>query len=244
MKKLRHLFLLTMTCWANMALATEPVVIGFDVANPPFMYERDGKAVGIYPALVDAAFRHMQQEVILQTRPWSRLLQESNKGLTGAAGIYINAARAQTYDFSAPLFVEETRIYFARSRPVNFTQISDLKGLRIGAIRGWSYGPAFDRARAARLFTVEETPSDSQNMRKLALGRLDAVLAISESGTALIKQLPQIQADSTPLAKNTTYLAFAKSAHQQTLLLRFDQALSAMKSSGEYERIINIELAR
>ncbi|MDR3413454.1 MAG: transporter substrate-binding domain-containing protein [Formivibrio sp.] len=233
----------------GLTFSADNIVISFDVANPPFMYEREGKAVGIYPALVAAAFTHMQVGTTLQARPWVRALRELDAGMTGIGGIYRNSEREQkydfsNYDFSNPIYLEKLLVYFNQSKPVSFRTVDDLKHLRIGVVRGWSYGERFDLARQTQIFSVEETPSDEQNFNKLEQGRLDAVLAVAESGVIRMKELHHVQAAPMPLGENATFLAFSKSAGKQALLKQFDLTLKAMHASGEFERIVAAELAR
>lgn len=244
MKRWARVFAMVLIWASGSAFSADNLVISFDNANPPFMYERDGKPVGIYPALVGAAFKHMSVGITLQSKPWIRALRELDEGITGVGGLYRSAERERKYDFSQPIFVEKLLVYFNKSRPVNFSTVEDLAQLRIGVIRGWSYGERFDLARRAGHFTVEETPSDEQNFSKLDLARLDAVLAVAEAGAARMATHVNLQAAPTPLALNVTFLAFAKSAGKQALLKRFDRTLKAMHANGEFQRIVAAELAR
>lgn len=239
-----RLLLWMMLLIAPFSLAAGAEVISFDTDNPPFMYKDGGKAMGLYPVLVAAVFKHMQTKVVLQARPWKRAFDELDRGQSGVGGLYKNGERALKYDFSAPLFVEKILVYYNTAYPLQITKIQDLAGLRVGVLRGWSYGEEFDRARAAKVFSVEETASDRQNLRKLDLGRLDAVLAVEESGLAQQRGLPGLRVASSLLLQNSTYLAFAKSAQKQDLLRRFDQALSELKRSGDFSRIVASELTR
>ena len=46
---------LSCACPTGLVRAAEPVAINFDANNPPFMFAQDGRAAGIYPAIVSAA---------------------------------------------------------------------------------------------------------------------------------------------------------------------------------------------
>lgn len=218
--------------------------VSFDQANPPFMYGKDGKAAGIYPALINAAFLHMKTPVTLQALPWARAIQEIDQGNAGVGGIYKNAEREKKYDYSEQIFVEKLAVYVNKGKPINFSKVEDLKGKRIGVIRGWSYGDDFDNARKANAFTVEEVPGDDQNFGKLDVGRLDAVVAVAESGDALTKKYTNVQAAPTPLAQNPTYLAFAKSANKADVLKKFNDAIKEMKANGELNKLVAAEVSK
>jgi len=225
------------------ALAADPIIINFDQANPPFMFSKDGKAAGIYPAVIDAAFKQMKTAVSLQVKPWARALQEIDQGVAGVGGIYKNAEREKKYDFSEQIFTEKLVVYFNKSHPLTFNKVEDLKGKKVGVLRGWSYGDEFDAARKAGSITADETTGDDLNFQKLDMGRVDAVIAVAEAGDSLLPKYKSLAAAATPLAQNPTYLAFAKSANKVALLKQFNETIKAMKASGELGKLVSQEVA-
>jgi polar amino acid transport system substrate-binding protein len=231
---------------ALVACAAPPsqILVDVDEANPPFMYGRNGRAMGIYPRLINTAFKHMNVAVQVEAKPWKRALAEIEDGTAGVGGIYKNAERLEKYDFSDQLFVEKLIVYFNTDRPVSFSKTGDLKGKRIGVLRGWSYGDDFDVLRKSGTCKVEEVSSDDQNFHKLASLRLDAVIAVSESGSALAPGYKNLRAAAIPLALNPTFLAFAKSSHRPTLLKQFNKTLREMQKSGEFQALVEDELVK
>jgi len=223
---------------STIGLAAGPLVIDVDEANPPFMFDQGGKPAGIYPALLEAAFKHMAVPMEVRARPWKKAIQEIDTGAAGVGGIYKNAEREKKYDYSDKIFVEKLVVYFNKANPLNFTRIDDLKGRKVGVLRGWSYGDDFDGARNAKALAVEEVDSDEMNFKKLDTGRLDAVVAINESGAALMHTYKNIGFSATALSQNPTYLALAKSNGQAALLKQFDQAINQMQKSGEFRKIV------
>ncbi len=240
-------------CWLCSLLCTgiaacaapaAPILINVDIANPPFMYGHQGKAMGVYPGLIQAAFRHMGIPVLIEAKPWNRALMESENGSAGMGGLYKNSERLTKFDYSDQLFVERLVVYFNMLKPVAFSGAEDLKGKRIGVIRGWSYGDDFDRMRKDGDFRVEAVASDDQNFRKLEAQRLDAVITIREAGAVLAPKYKDLGCAPTPLALNPTFLAFAKSACRAALLKQFNSALMQMQKSGEFQKIIAEEISR
>lgn len=227
--------------------AAEPVSINFDAENPPFMYIKNGKAAGIYPEAIAAAMAAMGVTVTLDAKPWKRALAEIDDGKSGIGGIYKNAERVQKYDFSDPFLTENIAVYFNKSKPIDFKTLADLHGKKIGVIRGWSYGDAFDTARkTGTTIHVEEVNGDRANLMKLSEGRLDAVLSIEESGQAIIAEakLTNIGQSKIYLASNKVHLAFNKTARQAELLAKFNKTIAAMKQNGSLDRIVLKELVR
>jgi polar amino acid transport system substrate-binding protein len=221
----------------------QPLVVDVDDANPPFMFARDGQAAGVYPALMQAVFREMKEPVSIEPKPWRRALSEIDAGTAGVGGIYKNSERLKRFDYSEPMFVERVSIYAVQGDANRYTGVADLKGKRVGVIRGWSYGDDFDEARKAGAMEVEEVNSDTQNFAKLAAGRLDAVLAIVEAAEPHLRRHRNVQLAGS-LVENPTYLAFNKSANKLGFLERFNAALARLKKSGALSRIVTEELHR
>lgn len=237
----RYWILSMILLWVGKVGAAE--VVNVDADNPPFMYEQAGKPVGLYPALLSAVFRKMGEPVLLQARPWQRALHELDRGRAGMGGIYWNPQRAQQYDYSASLYKEKIQAFFRCGEVRRIIRADDFRNLRVGVVRGWSYGEDFDRARAAGLFSVEETPSDRQNLMKLNAARVDVVLAVVEARVVLQRQIPGLKISAVPYLESPTYLVFAKSARKKAFLQRFNQALAELRASGEYDRIVATQLA-
>ena len=243
-----HLLLAVLAAllWLPVAAAGEAVSVNVDAENAPFMWQSEGKTLGIYPAILRTAFARLQQPLLLSAKPWKRALVELDEGRAGVGGIYKNAERAAKYDYSGAILTEKTVVYFNTARPIEFRTLSDLDGKRVGVIRGWSYGDDFDVARKAGRFSTEEVVKDRSNFLKLAHGRIDVALAIEEAGSAIIanEQLRNIARSPVLLAANSAHLAFNKSARQTELLARFNQTIAAMKRDGTLARIVRNELAR
>ena len=233
--------LLVGTAWG-----ADPVLVLVDAENPPFMFAQDGKAAGVYPAVIAAAFAKMNVPAKFEAKPWKRALAEMDEGKGGVGGIYKNDERAKKYDFSEPILTENTAVYFSKSKVIDFKTVADLHGKKVGVIRGWSYGDAFDAARKDGKVSVEEVPNDKANFLKLADGRLDAVLAIEEAGKAIIasEKLASVDQGKTFLASNKAHLAFNKSSKQVELLAGFSKAIAGMQQDGSLEKIVLKELSK
>lgn len=216
------------------------VRIAVDAQNAPFMMARGQQAAGLYPMLLQAAFERMGTPARIEAMPWSRALELIDRAECGVGGLYQNSDRLARFDFSAPIFVERLLLYARRDRLPAYQRLADLEGLRIGVIRGWSYGDAFDAARRQGRLQVEEVAGDAQNFSKLASGRLDLVVAVEQAGSAQLAsgRFPMVVALPQPLAVNPTHLAFHKSAHMKPLLARFDRAIDELRRSGQHERLV------
>jgi len=242
--KIQRLFTALALTLAGFAQAGEGLVVSIDEANAPFMYAKDGKPAGIYPAMIEAAFKRMNVPVTVQAKPWSKAIQEIDAGTAGVGGIYKNAEREKKYDYSEQIFVERLVVFFNKSNPLNYTKLEDLHGKRVGVLKGWSYGDDFDKARKGGAITCDEADADAQNFQKMDQHHLDASVAVFESGNALLPKYKSIAYAATALSRNPTYLTFAKSAGRTALVKQFDQAMKDLKASGEVQKIVQAELAK
>lgn len=232
---------------AALGAATEtPLPIIFDRSSQPTQYAVEAEVAGVYPRIVATAFKRLNVHVRLQAQPFKRMLEQAYQGRSAAGAVIKTPERLARLDFSDRYFVERVLVYQKRQGSAPFSGLHALNGLHVGVIRGWSYGAAFDAARAAGRFKTEEVDNDMQNFNKLRQGHLDAVLATELSGFLLLKEpkFKELQASTTPLVAADIHLAIPKSAQQQALLQRFNRAISAMRADGDIERIVNAELQR
>jgi polar amino acid transport system substrate-binding protein len=222
-------------------LARAETLIAIDNANPPFMYQQNEQPLGLYPQMLQAIFARLGEPLLIQPMPWKRALLKGAAGEVGIGGIYRNTERIKVFDYSAPIFEERLLLYVPQDKPFAFDQISDLHDKRIGVIRGWSYTEDFDQAVREGRILAQPGSSDEANLRKLASGRLDAVVAIELAGQRLLHRpgLEQLTALPKPLSINPTFLVFAKQANQDELLQRFNQVLQEMHEDGSLQRLVN-----
>ncbi|MFT3848606.1 MAG: transporter substrate-binding domain-containing protein [Propionivibrio sp.] len=226
--------------------ADPSIVVDVDTDNPPFMSGQGGQAVGLYPAILRVALGRCRGNVRIEAKPWRRAFVEIDKAYAGIGGLYKNAERLAKYDFSDPIYVENIAVYYRQAQPIEFRSVADLHGKRVGVLRGWSYGEAFDAARRDGSIATEEVSSDRSNFLKLRDGRLDAVLAIEESGKTNLAAyaIAGIGQASVFLASYPAHLAFNKTAGKTELLACFNGVLLEMKRDGSFERIVREELVR
>lgn len=225
-----------------------PLRIAFDAGSLPTMYaDAHGAPAGIYPALVRQAFELMGEPAEWVAEPFRRLLAALFAGSAAAGAAVRNDERLAVADYSADYFVEQLRLFHADAMAPPAPGIAGLRGLRVGVLRGWSYGEAFDAARARQLFQAEEVETDAKNFAKLQRGRLDAVVATELAGRMLLsgEQGPVgIVALPQPLISIGIALAVPKRLAARPLLQRFDAAIATLRREGRVDAIVAAELER
>ena len=232
---------------AGPALGADPVRIGIDNSYPPYMYAEENGPAGIYYDLIGDIFERMEVPVAIEAMPWGEAVERTDAAEIGLGGLYENDERLAKYDYSDPILTEHLMLYVRAGEEFPFEDLDDLEGLRIGVNAGWSYGQAFDEARAAGIFAAEEASSDAANLAKLAAGDLDAavvdafsaqVLTTGEDLKGIVVELPN------PVATNDAHLAFNKTAGRTELLEAFNAQLAELKATGTFENVLYFSLGK
>ena len=191
----------------DVATATRPVplIAVVDESSKPFTHGDASAARGLYAELLLEAFGRMGVPIEVRAYPWRRAQQMAERGEAAIAGIYQSSERLALYDFSEPLFVERLLVYTPKHSALQFKDVEDLVGKHIGAVRGWSYGEAFDSARRRGRLIADEAPSDEANFQKLQRGRIDALVTIDATVVLLLDRLGlrnEFSAQVVPLTAN------------------------------------------
>lgn len=173
--------LLHAACFALPGFAVagaRPQVLVEDAASPWSNHNGEGYAND----MVRAAFAAAGVDVELVVVPYARC-----KALVmqGGAPSCLSMSKAPELDglvrfADKPLFSVTPRFYYHLDRPQAAKSLDALtRGMRIGIVHGYEY-PAFVAALAARGIVLETSRSDVTNLRKLAAGRLDFALLMTD----------------------------------------------------------------
>lgn len=228
-------FLLGMVVCSQGLRAETALEVRFDAGNPPFAFERDGRAEGYYPKVVQAAAQRAGLDLRGKALPWVRAVRELELGKACVAGAYATPSRRAQYLLSEAVFRDRILVVGLRSRglpPVR--QVADLKGLKVGVVRGWVYGPL--EPHLPELQRVEST-YDDQLFMGLAGGRSDVVLAVQYAAQHTMANLKIDGTVLGELAQAELYLLCPKTPEFRRLLGRLDPALRDLRRSGEMARI-------
>ncbi len=137
-------------------------------------------------------------------------------------------------------------VYFNKDKPIDFKTIADLYGKRVGVMRGWVYDEAFEAGRKSGRIVTEEVGNDQANFLKLEAGRLDAILAIEETGKLMLTtgKFGHVTQSSAFLSVNKSYLAFKKNSGQNELLANFNKTLAEMRKNGSFDELVRKALSQ
>lgn len=208
---------------------------------PPFEYLSDGVPTGVDVEILVAVFDKMGVPLRIEVYPWARAEKMAKEGQCDGLFTMSRQPDREAYAIFPSEAIDESEnvIFVLRGSPVKFGGYEDLAGLSIGVTAGYHYGQDFD---GSRVFTREVGRDDTENMRKLAAGRVDAFVCDRKVGLYLLGKLglgDRIVALPKVVSSLKMYAAFVRKPGAEKLAAGFDAALAALKASGRYGEIID-----
>ncbi|UUY06724.1 transporter substrate-binding domain-containing protein [Pseudomonas sp. J452] len=172
--------------------------------------------------------------------PWARVRADLRSGnYQGALALWPQEIIEEQLIASRPLFYSQLGFFVRKSKPVAYQSLSELRGQRVGIVRGYGYPPNLLRSG----FSAEEAVDDISNLRKLAARRFDLVLLERTVGDYLINQDAALRGrlhwQEPALERIPLFVGFtAQKPGQPDWAAIFARGLAELHSSGEYTRIL------
>ena len=210
----------------------------------PYMGE-DLPEYGPVSAIITKAFALEGIEVDWQFYPWARAMLAAEQGQCDGTAVWSsNQERRKTFYFSEPVINNKTQFLYLANKPFDWQEMADIQGLRIGAVIGYDYGPAFQEAERKGAIKVIRLRTETIGVRMLLANRLDIFPIDSVVGKTLLQQKfnPEEQArlrfhTRTLLHTDPLYLLLTRKVDgNQQMLERFNRGLKKLHENGVYER--------
>lgn len=160
-------------------------------AAQPMSWEHQGQLHGVCVEMARRAFAAAGWTLnVNAVGPWSRCQALVERGQIDAMVCAFDtpARREYAVPVEPALASNESAVFVRQDSPVRFDSWADLTGLRIGVGHGVSLGAGVDQ-QLARYALVDNALSEELNLRKLMLGRLDAIATAREAGEQLLQAL-------------------------------------------------------
>lgn len=160
-------------------------------AAPPMSWEHEGQLVGVCVEAARRAFSALGLALKVEPAgPWGRcqLMVESGEVDVNLCGFATDKRREYAVMVNPPVGRNEAVLIVRRDSSLVYKSWADLHGLRIGIGRGVSFGSEFD-SYLARHARVDVALSETHNLQKLALDRLDAVITARIAGQQLLRTM-------------------------------------------------------
>lgn len=186
------------------------------------------------------AFATQGQAVRIDFLPWARVRADLHSGLyQGALALWPQEIREEKLIASRPLFYSQLGLFVRRSKPARFKQVSELRGRKVGIVRGYGYPPHLLHSG----LVLEEAVDDISNLRKLKARRFDLVLLERTVGETLIQGDAELRGklvwQEPALERIPLFVGFRpQKPGQPDWAAVFERGLRELHASGEYMRIL------
>lgn len=224
-------------------LATQSVPLYSYYTDPPFAVGSDvslterlanwlsGRSAGRY-AFVPTALPRKRLDQIVATPHWSGVVAWVNPR-------WMLDDDQQRFLWSRAFTFDTNLVVSHRDRPVDFRGSPSLNGLRVGGIVGRQYTDlkeAFDSGGARR----EDAMSETNNLSKLKLGRIDVTFVTAMSLKDHRRQMPDLDRWLYVAARpRGSFDRHLFTSRDQTELMAFlNQALSALAADEQWRGLL------
>ena len=174
--------------------AVQPVELMVEDSAAPWS-DHEGK--GYANDLVRAAYAAVNTPLTLRVVPYARCKAYAMQGQVAGCFSMSDAPELKGAVVFAdlPLFQVTPRFYANPAHPLHAGSVRDFAaGTRIGIINGYEY-PAEVRALAGRGVVLDPANSETASLKKLAAGRLDAALIMTDRIKTDAVMLKEAQAE-------------------------------------------------
>lgn len=216
---------------------------------PPFQYQdAEEKIKGVDIELTKSVMQHMGCDLQLQHMPWKRVMHEIESGrLEMSAGASITPERKEFAYFSEPYRRESFFPYVRKGETKKYPieRLEDIKthNLRLGVVRGYHYGEAYERLMKDAAFSglVQEVAYDHLNFKKLIHRRIDVFLGEPFFTAYELKNrnlADTVERLPFEIDLGTIHVIFSKKSVSPEIVEKFNESLGALKENGTYQRIV------
>ena len=236
---MRRIFLMTAVAIALIGLPNEgrAQLRPIELAVPPNMPVADlegGKLVGFLGEIADQALKRAGFQPTYVAMPFGRLYPTlAARQIDGAVSVFGTPERQRTAWYSTPIVTEYSVLIVPKGRGFPFSRASDASGKTIGTQTGFAY-PGFDGTPGV---TFQPTPDRANNLRLVALGRIDAAITGSITGLYQARGLNLLdQMEVLPVAISAITLSIALNTERfaPTDFARVDEALRQLLAGPEF----------
>ncbi|MCJ8311971.1 MAG: transporter substrate-binding domain-containing protein [Pseudomonadales bacterium] len=220
--------------------AAAPINIIAYTDYPPYLFYENNQPSGLYLKIVELTLKAINQPYVVTTLPFKRGLSQAESGDGIMIGVLQNDERKQTLDFSDPIYQEKISVFFNYKKTPLIQDISELDGLLIGTLLGWSYGGKFDYAKLNNRFVTRNDELE-KNFKLVFKDRLDAVIHTNLSSFYIINKLgleSNVFIGSIPLDLVNIRIAVRKGTYKD-LIKKFNSKLNEQEHKNKLAVLID-----
>lgn len=215
--------------------------VGFETWVPYQSKSAAGKFEGLDVEVLEAVAKEAGCGVQFVDMPWNRQLASAESGeLDVVMGAAKTPEREVFANYSDDYRTEANVLFVKKGMGADVKELNDLPKtkLKIGVVRGSSYGPEIDAMKAKFDGSADV---DDANLKKMIANRLDATIMDEYSGMALIKSLnaaDKIEKHPVKFSVAKSYFLVSKKAKDSSLSGKLNEALKKISANGTVAKIL------
>ena len=236
--------IITAACMAMpFHVSAETIVLGVLEDIPPFQYKENGELKGIDLEVGNEIARRLGIEFRYEAIPWARIKKYVAEGtqIDGVLSMFRLEKYLDIVDFTEHIFKSKICFFAMKDHEMQFSKLDDLRGKKVGVIRGYTYTSEFDAYQE-----MEKTVCDSNDMlaKLLEKKRVDIVVAEEVPFLFTAKKIgfQDRFREVYTLDENLTCMAFSKKAmgeKSRVMADRVSEIIRKMKEEGEIQKILD-----
>lgn len=209
----------------------------------PYNCDPAGTEKGYIIEILEEVFGKKSHKIDYQLLPWTDALKAAVDGkISGVVGAGTGELEGGVY--SEPMGSSLNCIYTTRKSTLNYTKPEDLKNLKVGVIKDYSYAPEINEYIAKNKSQFKEESGNAplkMNIKKLIAGEIDAIIENENvfSYTASRLSATVLLRSAGCTAKEFIYVAFSgKGKSSQQYAKDLNEGLAELRKNGKLNDIL------
>lgn len=214
-------------------------IIVSDSAFAPFEYQNeDGDYVGIDMELIKAIAKQKGFTIEVRNPGFQAALNDVQAGQADGiiAGMSITEERKEIFDFSNSYYTSKILLAVKENSPIK--SYEDLKGKTVAAKKGTASFEFLNKNAKKYGYSVKSFDDATKMYDSLRTSSVDAIM---DDEAVLLYSIQQGQKFETPIAGEPSgeYGFAVKKGTNPELIIMFNEGLANLKTSGQYDKIID-----
>lgn len=199
---------------------------------------------GFVAEIVTEAFKRGGYDTKITFYPWARAVDKAKKGeVDGYMPEYYSEELKKQFYLSEPFAGGPVGFFKRKGDETTYKKLEDLKGKKIGVVRGYVNEEKFDKAT---FLNKEAVTDDLTNIRKLLANRIDLFVADKFVGFYLLKKhmpemMLQMEFVEPPLIVHDLYICINRGVKDAKKKIEaFNKGLKMMQKDGSLDKMLKL----
>ncbi|MFE8072225.1 transporter substrate-binding domain-containing protein [Marinobacteraceae bacterium S3BR75-40.1] len=209
---------------------------------PPFYWKDNGKLTGISIDVLAYVAKRLDIRIEYRRLSWPRVLQALERGSVDMVTTFFNTAERAPYVVytGVPHAYESNHFFALPGSNISYDgDLTKLSTFRIGTIKGYAYGEAFDQAS----YLLTEHVLDEPTLVRMVYGkRFDLGVGNPYAIKLEVKRHgyePPLRFLSPPVDRSPIFMAFSRqNPDALALSIDFTRVIAQFKQTPAYQRLL------